>query len=313
MNHSGIRVVSPTEQVNARTAELDAVPTLELVRLLHEEDRTVPDAVAVVLPRLAALVDDAAARVAGGGRVHYFGAGTSGRLGVLDAAELLPTFGLPDDVVIAHQAGGATALVRAVENAEDNDDGADATEVTGADVVIGLAASGRTPYVGAALTAARAVGAATALITSNPNAPLGELADYLLVADTGPEAITGSTRLKAGTAQKLILNTFSTALMVRLGHTYGNLMVDMRATNAKLRGRSMELLVQATGADDAECAAAIDLCGDLKTALVYLLARRRTAVTPDECRAALAMSGGRVRQALATLDADPAPSADLPA
>ncbi|MEV0398813.1 N-acetylmuramic acid 6-phosphate etherase [Actinoallomurus sp. NPDC050550] len=313
MNHFGIRVASPTEQVNTRTAELDAVSTLELVCLLHEEDRTVPDAVAVVLPRLAALVDDAAMRVTDGGRVHYFGAGTSGRLGVLDAAELLPTFGLPDDVVIAHQAGGAKALVRAVEDAEDEDHGADAADVTEADMVIGLTASGRTPYVGAALTAARTAGAATALITSNPNASLAEFADHLLVADTGPEAITGSTRLKAGTAQKLILNAFSTALMVRLGHTYRNLMVDMRATNAKLRGRTMRLLVQATGADDAECAEALDLCGDLKTALVFLLARRHTAAAPQQCRAALEMSGGRVRQALATLNVDPSPPADLQA
>jgi N-acetylmuramic acid 6-phosphate etherase len=308
VNHSGIRVASPTEQVNPRTAELDTVPTLELVRLLHEEDRTVPVAVAALLPELAALVDEAAARVDEGGRVHYFGAGTSGRLGVLDAAELLPTFGLPDGVVIAHQAGGTTAFRHAVEDAEDNDDGADAADVAAGDVVIGLAASGRTPYVRAALAAARTAGAASALITSNPNPPLAKLADYLLVADTGPEAITGSTRLKAGTAQKLILNTFSTALMVRLGHTYGNLMVDMRATNAKLRGRAVRLLGQATGAGDADCAAALDSCDDLKTALVYLLAGQASAgpVTPQRCRDALAKSGGRVRQALAALNAYPA-------
>jgi N-acetylmuramic acid 6-phosphate etherase len=313
VNHSGIRVASPTEQVNARTTELDAVPTLELIRLLHDEDRAVPDAVAAALPELAVLVDDAAARVSDGGRVHYFGAGTSGRLGVLDAAELLPTFGLPEGVVIAHHAGGTTALLRAVEDAEDNNDGADTADVTAADVVIGLTASGRTPYVGAALTAARAAGASSALITSNPNAPLAELADYLLVADTGPEALTGSTRLKAGTAQKLLLNSFSTALMVRLGHTYRNLMVDMRATNAKLRGRMVRLLIQATGADDADCTAALELCGDLKTALVYLLAGQHSAgsVTPQHCRAALAESGGRVRQALTALNVHPAPPTDL--
>jgi N-acetylmuramic acid 6-phosphate etherase len=269
--------------------------------------------VAAALPELAVLVDDAAARVSDGGRVHYFGAGTSGRLGVLDAAELLPTFGLPEGVIIAHHAGGTTALLRAVEDAEDNNDGADTADVTAADVVIGLTASGRTPYVGAALTAARAAGASSALITSNPNAPLAELADYLLVADTGPEALTGSTRLKAGTAQKLLLNSFSTALMVRLGHTYCNLMVDMRATNAKLRGRMVRLLVQATGADDADCTAALDLCGDLKTALVYLLAGQHSAgsVTPQHCRAALAESGGRVRQALTALNVHPAPPTDL--
>lgn len=305
MNRAGVRVSSPTEEVNPATTEIDVVPTLELVRLLNDEDRRVPDAVAAVLPVLAELVDAAAARVSAGGRVHYFGAGTSGRLGVLDAAELLPTFGVGDDVVVAHQAGGTAAFLQAVEDAEDDDGGADAAGVTGADVVIGLAASGRTPYVGAALTAARSVGAVSALITSNPNPLLAGLADYVLAADTGPEAITGSTRLKAGTAQKMILNTFSTALMVRLGHTYGNIMVDMQPTNAKLRGRAVEMLTQASGASSTDSAAALDLCGDVKTALVYLLARALPGGpwTPERCREALGGVAGNVRRALATLTA----------
>lgn len=305
MNRAGVRVSSPTEEVNPATTEIDVVPTLELVRLLNDEDRRVPDAVAAVLPVLAELVDAAAARVSAGGRVHYFGAGTSGRLGVLDAAELLPTFGVGDDVVVAHQAGGTAAFLQAVEDAEDDDGGADAAGVTGADVVIGLAASGRTPYVGAALTAARSVGAVSALITSNPNPLLAALADYVLAADTGPEAITGSTRLKAGTAQKMILNTFSTALMVRLGHTYGNIMVDMQPTNAKLRGRAVEMLTQASGASSTDSAAALDLCGDVKTALVYLLARALPGGpwTPERCREALGGVAGNVRRALATLTA----------
>jgi N-acetylmuramic acid 6-phosphate etherase len=151
--------------------------------------------------------------------------------------------------------------------------------------------------VGAALTAARATGAVTALITANPGTPLAGLADHLLVAPTGPEALTGSTRLKAGTAQKMILNMFSTALMIRTGHTYRNLMVDMQATNAKLRGRSIELLSQGTGCGDEECVRALDECGDLKTALVHLLTGR----SPADSRAALASAGGRVRQALQTL------------
>lgn len=303
MKRAGIRVSSPTEEVNPRTAEIDLVPTLELVRLLNNEDRRVADAVAAVLPTLARLVDAAASRVSSGGRVHYFGAGTSGRLGVLDAAELLPTFGVGDGVVVAHQAGGAAAFLQAVEDAEDDDGGSDAADIAAADVVVGLAASGRTPYVGAALSAARAVGAVTALITSNPNPLMAGLADYVLAADTGPEAITGSTRLKAGTAQKMILNTFSTALMVRLGHTYGNIMVDMQPTNAKLRGRAVEMLAQATDAPDNECAAALDLCGDVKTALVYLLVRHLPGGprTPQRCRAALQEAGGNVRAALAAL------------
>jgi N-acetylmuramic acid 6-phosphate etherase len=313
VNRSGVRVTSPTELVNPRTTGIDDVPSLELVRMLSDEDRLVPEAVTAVLPNLARLVDEAVKRVSAGGRVHYFGAGTSGRLGVLDAAELIPTFGVVlDGVVVAHQAGGMGAFLQAAEDAEDDESGADAAGVTGADLLIGLAASGRTPYVRAALTAGRAAGAATALITSNPDAPLAGLADYLLVADTGPEAITGSTRLKAGTAQKLILNMFSTAVMVRLGHTYRNLMIDMHATNAKLRGRSIQMLIQATGGSDQDCADALDLCGDLRTALVYLLAVRgstgRSAqrpVTAQLCRNVLDASGGRVRQALAALDAEP--------
>jgi len=281
-----------------------------VVEMLNDEDARVPAAVAAVLPRLAALVDEAAARVAAGGRVHYFGAGTSGRLGVLDAAELLPTFGIDDDVVIAHQAGGPGALLRAVEDAEDADDGADALEVKEGDLVIGLTASGRTPYVGAALRAARATGAATALVTSNPEAELAPLATYLLAVDTGPEAIAGSTRLKAGTAQKMVLNTFSTALMVRLGHTYRNLMVDMQPTNAKLRGRAIEQLQHATDAPEAACAAALDAFGDLKSALVDLLAdggasgsARPDAARVRAVRDALRAADGHVHAAVLRLGA----------
>ena len=302
MNQAGVRVSSPTEAVNPRTVDLDIVSTTELVRLINDEDRIVATAVANVLPTLASLVDDAAARVAAGGRVHYFGAGTSGRLGVLDAAELVPTFGLSDDVIVAHQAGGPAAFLNAVEDAEDDEGGFDAADVAPGDIVIGLAASGRTPYVGAALTAAREVGAATALVTANPDAPLAPLADHLLVVATGPEAVTGSTRLKAGTATKLVLNTFSTALAVRLGRTYRNLMVDMRPTNAKLRGRVLEVLIQATGAAERECAAALDACGgELKVALVYLLTGR--ALTPAACAEALSAAGGRIRDALAAISA----------
>jgi N-acetylmuramic acid 6-phosphate etherase len=298
VNRAGVRVPSPTEQVDSRITQIDAIPSLDLVRLLNHEDRRVGDAVAAVLPMLAELVDAAAARVSAGGRVHYFGAGTSGRLGVLDAAELMPTFGVGDSVVVAHLAGGVGAFLHAEENAEDDEGGLDAIGIAGIDVVVGLTASGRTPYVGAALSAARAVGALSALITSNPNALLARLADYVLMRDTGPEAITGSTRLKAGTAQKMVLNTFSTALMVRLGHTYGNMMVDMQPTNAKLRGRAAEMLGQASGASEAECAEALDLCGDVKTALVYLLTR---SASPERCREALAESAGSVRHALALL------------
>jgi N-acetylmuramic acid 6-phosphate etherase len=298
-----IRVVSPTERTNPRTAGIDLVDSEQALRLLNEEDLRVAPAVTAVLPALASVVDEAAARVRAGGRVHYFGAGTSGRLAVLDAAELLPTFGL-GDVVVAHQAGGPAALVAAVEDAEDSERGGSAAaEPLGADdVAIGLTASGRTPYVGGALRTARAAGAYTVLMTSNPEPELAAAADVVLAVDTGPEAITGSTRLKAGTAEKLMLNGFSTVLMIRLGRVYGNLMIDMKATNAKLRSRSVELLAEASGAAAASCSRALAACGgDLKTALVVLLGWHGEAATEDRverARQALADAGGVVRDAL---------------
>ncbi|MCL2781142.1 MAG: N-acetylmuramic acid 6-phosphate etherase, partial [Actinomycetia bacterium] len=187
--------------------------------------------------------------------------------------------------------------------AEDDEGGADTGDVVGGDVVIGIAASGRTPYVAGAFRVARSVGAPTALVTSNPNAELAADADYLIVVPTGPEAITGSTRLKAGTAQKLVLNTFSTALMVRLGRTYRNLMVDLQATNAKLRGRMLAILMEAADVDEAAAAQALALCADLKTALLYLLLDRR--LDPVATAALLAANDGRIRQALSAV---PGPS-----
>jgi N-acetylmuramic acid 6-phosphate etherase len=208
----------------------------------------------------------------------------------------------PTTSVVAHHAGGMEALLRAVENVEDSEEGgaADAAAVTGLDVVIGLAASGSTPYVAGALRAARAAGATTALVTSNPAAPLAGLADILIAADTGPEVIAGSTRLKAGTAQKLILNSFSTTLMIKLGRTWSNLMVDMVATNNKLRGRMLRILAEATGADDEACSAALEAAaGELKPALVHLL----TGAPVPAARAALEDADGRVAVALAKLGA----------
>ena len=213
------RVAAPTEERNPATADIDAVPTVEVLRLLNAEDARVPAAVAAVLPALAEVVDETVRRLRAGGRVHYFGAGTSGRVAVMDAAELIPTFGLPPGVVVAHIAGGIQALTIPVEGAEDSAEGgaADAAEVTAGDVVVGLTASGRAPYVAGALRAARAVGAYTALVSANPDAALAGEADVHLGPDTGPEAIAGSTRLKAATAQKLILNGLSTAAMIALG------------------------------------------------------------------------------------------------
>lgn len=273
---SDVRVSAPTEDRHPGTTGIDTAPTLEILTLMNEADSTVAGAVAAVLPELALLVDHSVAAIRAGGRVHYFGAGTSGRLAVLDAAELLPTFNAPDGLFVAHHAGGAPALLRAVENVEDDvEQGSrDAGDVGPLDVVVGLTASGRTPYVRGALAHAREVGARTALVTANPGAELAAYADHLVVAATGAEVLTGSTRLKAGTAQKLILNSFSTAVMIRLGRTWSNLMVDVVATNAKLRGRLVRILQEASGVDEDEARSTLDAAdGRLKPALLSLLGR----------------------------------------
>jgi len=297
---SAQRAGSPTEERNPGTLDIDTLPALSILGCLNDEDARVAGAVRRALPALAVLVDEAAGRMAAGGRVHYFGSGTSGRLAVLDAAELIPTFGLPAGTVCAHLAGGEPAVLRAVEGAEDDQaaGAADAAGVRATDVAIGLSASGGTPYVRAALERARRSGAFTAVLTSNPGAPLRGVADVFVCADTGPEAITGSTRLKAGTAQKMLLNAFSTALMVRCGRTYSNLMVHVAPVNAKLRTRQLRLLAQATGYPAARCAAALDeAAGDLRVALVALL----SGADSGACRKALAQAGGVVRAALSAL------------
>jgi N-acetylmuramic acid 6-phosphate etherase len=298
----------PTEERNPHTFDIDLLPTRAVLELLHAEDELVPAAVRPVLGMLAGIVDEAADRIRHGGRVHYFGAGSSGRIAVLDATELMPTFGLAPGIVTAHLAGGYGAMELAVEGAEDDSarGHADAADVTGADLVIGLSASGRTPYVAGALTAAAERGAFTAVVTCAPGSPLRALAQVTVVAETGPEAIAGSTRLKATSALKLILNSFSTALMVRLGKTYSNLMVEVSATNAKLRIRQIRILREATGADEAACETALRYAdGDLRVALVTMLGG---AAAPD-ARRALAAADGSVREALAALGIAP-PAAD---
>ncbi|MBP2340322.1 N-acetylmuramic acid 6-phosphate etherase [Saccharothrix coeruleofusca] len=299
-NGVAVRVDSPTEARNPRTEDIDRVSTLEVLRLINQEDRQVPDAVAAVLPELARAVDLAVVALRGGGRVHYVGAGTSGRLATLDAAELPPTFNAPPEWFVAHHAGGAEALVRAVENAEDEAAGGAAEirrHAAPGDLVLGVTASGRTPFVVAALEQARALGARTVLVSNNPDAAPVDV-DVLIALDTGPEAIAGSTRMKAGSSQKLVLTSFSTAVMVKLGRTYSNLMVSMRATNAKLRGRTVRILREATGLAEPECTAALaEADGDLKVALVRLLSGVPTARAAE----VLAAAHGHVRQALSLL------------
>jgi N-acetylmuramic acid 6-phosphate etherase len=277
--------------------DIDVLPTLTLLERLNDEDAMVAAAVRQTLPRLALVVDAADKALRAGGRIHYFGSGTSGRLAVLDAAELGPTFDLPAGVVVAHIAGGEQALTKAAENAEDDDarGAADAAEVSAADVVIGLSASGSAAYVAGALTHARHAGAFTALFTANPHAPIAGHANVVVCAATGPEAITGSTRLKAGTAEKMLLNSFSTALMVRDGRTYSNLMVRLAPVNVKLRARQVRLLSQASGAAEAQCAATLTAAdGEVRVALTSLLSGADAAAS----RRALAESAGVVRAAV---------------
>ncbi|WNV91715.1 N-acetylmuramic acid 6-phosphate etherase [Umezawaea sp. Da 62-37] len=297
-----VRVDSPTELRNPRTLDIDRMSTLDVLRAINVEDHVVPDAVAAVLPDVARAADLAVLALRAGGRVHYVGAGTSGRLATLDAAELPPTFNTPPDWFLAHHAGGQEALVRALENVEDDDLGGAAqirTHVTAGDLVLGVTASGRTPFVVGALREARAMGARTVLVSNNPVAPAPCEVDVLIALDTGPEAIAGSTRMKAGSSQKLVLTSFSTAVMVRLGRTYSNLMVSMRATNAKLRGRTVRILREATGLAEQECTDALaGSGGDLKVALVHLL----SGVPFARAAEALVGSDGHVRQALVSLD-----------
>jgi N-acetylmuramic acid 6-phosphate etherase len=293
-------VSSRTEERNWRTVDIDVVPTEDILRMLNAEDASVAGAVASVLPALATVVDRIVARLAEGGRVHYFGAGSSGRIGVLDSAEVVPTFGLEPGVFVAHQAGGDRALGSAVEGVEDDEalGARDARDVTSADVAVGITASGRTPYVAGALRSARSAGALTVLVSSNPAAPLASLAEHRVLVDTGPEAIAGSTRLKAATAQKMVLNALSTAAMVRLGRSYSNLMISMSGSNAKLRQRQLAILREVSGAGNEACRDALERCGgDLRLALLYLL----SGLEPRAAADALTEARGHMRVALSRL------------
>jgi N-acetylmuramic acid 6-phosphate etherase len=303
---------APTEDRNPRTQDLDRRDTAGIVDAVLTEDAGVAAAVRAAAGDLARLVDAGVRALAAGGRVHYVGAGTSGRLGALDAAELLPTYGVGSEGFVAHLAGGERAMLRAVEGAEDDDaEGAAAVEGVGPDdLVVGVAASGRTPYVRGALAAARAAGAVTALVATNPHAELASAVDVAVLVDSGPEVVTGSTRMKAGTATKMVINAFSTAVMVRLGKTYGNLMVDMLPTNDKLRARCVRMLVQATGVAEDRAAAALEAAGDVRTAIVMLVAD----CDADRARAALAAhpaspdrvgDPGGVRTAIADITREP--------
>jgi len=289
-----------TEAINDRTRDLDLRSLLDQARVMNEEDRRVPAAVEAVLPQIADAVVRIAEALRRGGRLIYVGAGTSGRLAVLDAAECPPTFGTPPDLVQAVLAGEAQAVTEAVEGAEDDEAaGARAMDARGAgpdDVVVGIAASGRTPFVIAAVRRARARGATTIAVACTPSSPLEAACHLGIVPLVGPEVIAGSTRLKAGTAQKLVLNMLSTLAMVQLGKVYGNLMVDLTATNAKLRRRAVRIVAAAAGVAEPDAVEALARAGGRAPVAIVML---RARLDPEAAAERLVRARGSVRRALA--------------
>ncbi|MCX4973482.1 N-acetylmuramic acid 6-phosphate etherase [Streptomyces sp. NBC_00620] len=289
-----------TEAFRPELAEIDQLPTVEIARLMNGEDATVPRAVAARLPLIAAAIDDITVRMSRGGRLIYAGAGTAGRLGVLDASECPPTFNTAPSEVVGLIAGGPSAMVTSIEGAEDSKELAarDLTELalTSDDTVVGVSASGRTPYAIGAVEHARAQGALTIGLSCNADSALAAAADHGIEVVVGPELLTGSTRLKAGTAQKLVLNMLSTITMIRLGKTYGNLMVDVRASNEKLRARSRRIVSLATGATDEEIEQALAATdGEVKNAILTILG----GVDGPTAARLLEESHGHLRAALA--------------
>ena len=299
---SGLLNALDTEKANPATGEIDRMSALEIVRVINAEDEKVALAVREVLPQVARAIEEIAARLRGGGRLIYAGAGTSGRLGALDASECPPTFNLSPDRVIACLAGGPTAFGVAHEDLEDSEEAGqadlEAVGVMSRDAVVGITASGRTPYARGALACARERGALTIGVVCNASTPLAREVDILIAPVVGPEVIAGSTRLKAGTAQKVVLNMLSTGAMILLGKTFGNLMVDVQATNYKLRQRALAIVRQATGLDAQAAENLLVSAGDdVKTAILM----ERAHISPEEARARLAEHGYVLR---ATLEAD---------
>ena len=288
-----------TEQSNPASAHIDSVSTEEIVRIINREDHSVAPAVEKVLPQIAQAVDLIYQKIQSGGRLIYCGCGTSGRLGVLDAVECPPTFGVPPEMVVGLMAGGAPAFVKAVEGAEDDHDmGSVDLKSLGFsknDALVGIAASGRTPYVLGAMEYAKSLGAPVIALTCSSNSEMSRSAQLTINPICGPEVIAGSTRMKSGTAQKMVLNMLSTAVMIKLGKVYGNLMVDVKATNEKLVLRSIAIVRQATGAGEAQARDAIERCGgSCKTAIVTLLC----GVSPQEAETMLQHANGHIAKVL---------------
>ncbi|NTI25758.1 N-acetylmuramic acid 6-phosphate etherase [Rhizobium rhizogenes] len=298
------RLISELEQLvsegrNPNTMHIDLLPTFDILREINYEDQTVPTAVEKVIPAIAAAVNQIVAAFQKGGRLIYMGAGTSGRLGVLDASECPPTFSVPSDMVIGLIAGGPEALQNSIEGAEDDpEQGRQALQdikLTSTDVVVGIAVSGRTPYVIGGLNYAKSIGAVTIALSCNPNSIIAGIADLAISPVVGPEILTGSTRLKSGTAQKLILNMLTTASMIRIGKSYQNLMVDVHASNKKLVARAIRIVMQATGCTQADARRVLDQTGnDVKLAILMEI----TGMGIEDARAALQNAGGFLRKAI---------------
>jgi N-acetylmuramic acid 6-phosphate etherase len=292
-----------TEQVNPATREIDRMSPLEIVQAINAEDARVAEAVSRELPRIAQAIEAIAGRLREGGRLIYMGAGTSGRLGALDASECPPTFNVPPELVIGWVAGGPSALNRASEDVEDSAEAGEADaahlQISQRDALVAIAASGRTPYALGAVAYAHRQGALTIGLACNPATPLEAAVDIMIAPVVGPEVITGSTRMKAGTAQKMVLNMLSTGSMILLGKTYGNLMVDVQATNYKLQQRALRIVQLATGLEQAAATALLDRCaGEVKTAIVCA----HTGLDPQSARQRLAAHQHILR---ATLDSLP--------
>src|SRR5712692_3040635 len=288
-----------TEKINPATREIDRMSPLEIVQVINAEDAKVAEAVKQELSHIARAIEQIAARMRRGGRLLYFGAGTSGRLGALDASECPPTFNLPPEMVLGNVAGGPIALTLAVEDLEDSADAgtADAVRlgVTEMDTLVGIAASGRTPYVLGAIDRAKAVGALTIGLACNRNTPLEKAVEIMIAPVVGPEVITGSTRLKAGTAQKMVLNMLSTGTMILLGKTFGNMMVDVQATNYKLQQRALSIVRQVTGLDEDAARTLLETSGgEVKTAILVAQAN----IPPEQARERLAGHSFVLRAAL---------------
>jgi len=291
-----------TEQENARTSNLSSLPVSEILVLMNEEDSLVAAAVGQVLPQVSEAVNRIVEKLRGGGRLFYIGTGTSGRLGVLDASECPPTFGVSPDLVQGVIAGGYEACYRAVEASEDDASAAqvdlDHRGFRNGDVLVGIAASGRTPYTVGAVTYARSLGAFTVAITCVPDSPITQVAEVSIVPVVGPEVVTGSTRLKAGTAQKMVLNMLSTAALVKLGYVSGNRMSNLQARNSKLRARAVRILMSETGMDEVSAERALKVAdGDIRIALLMA----KTGCSAEQAKQALEKSNGVVPQAITLL------------